>query len=83
MRQRPLAQRNSLGPHVGYSGMARDPPVKKRRKKERGSGARLTALLRLVGAVAAVVVVVAHEVLGDALSVLAHELVAAARVVEH
>lgn len=64
---------------------ARDPPVKKGSggKRKRGSRARLTALLRLVGAVAAVVVVVAHEVLGDALSVLAHELVAAARVVEH
>lgn len=54
-----------------------------RRKRGRGSGASLTALLGLVGTVAAVVVVVAHEVLGDALSVLAHELVAAARVVEH
>lgn len=53
------------------------------RWKAGGSEASLTALLRLVGAVAAVVVVVAHKVFGDALSVLAHELVAAARVVEH
>lgn len=43
----------------------------------------LTALLRLVGAVAAVVVVVAHEVFGNALAVLAHELAAGASVVEH
>lgn len=51
--------------------------------KAGGRGASLTALLRLVGAVATVVVVVAHEVFGDALSVLAHELVSATRVVEH
>lgn len=46
-------------------------------------GALLTALLRLVGAIAAIVVVVAHKVFGDALTVLTHELVVAARVVEH
>lgn len=63
---------------------ARDPPVTKGSGgKGRGRRASLTALLRLVGAVAAVLVVVAHEVLGDALPVLAHELVAAACVVEH
>lgn len=43
----------------------------------------LTTLLGLVGAITAVVVVVAHKVLGDALSILAHELIAAAGVVEH
>lgn len=43
----------------------------------------LTTLLWLIWAIAAVVVMVTHKVLGDALSVLAHELVAAARVVEH
>ena len=43
----------------------------------------LTTLHGLVGAVAAVRVVVADVVLGDALAVLTHELAAAARVVEH
>lgn len=84
MRQRPLAQRNSLGPHVGYSAVGERQPVKKGSGgKRRGSRASLTALLRLVGAVAAVAVVVTHEVLGNALSVLAHELVAVARVDKH
>lgn len=43
----------------------------------------LTTLLGLIWAVAAVAVMVTHKVLGDALPVLAHELIAAARVVEH
>lgn len=51
--------------------------------KAGGRKASLTALRGLVRAVATVFVVVAHEVFGDALAVLAHELVAAARVVEH
>lgn len=41
------------------------------------------ALLGLIRAIAAVVVMVAHKVSGDTLLVLAHELVAAARVVKH
>lgn len=45
--------------------------------------APLTTLLGLVWTIAAVAVMVTHEVLGDTLSVLAHELIAAARVVEH
>lgn len=58
--------------------------VRKGSGKEAGARkAALTALLRLIRAVATVVVVVAHEVFGDALPVLTHELVAAARVVEH
>lgn len=48
------------------------------------SGERsLTTLQRLIGAIAAVVVMVTHKVLGDAQSVLAHELIAAACVVEY
>lgn len=95
MRQRPLAQRNSLGPHVGYSTARRR---RSERERERplasvlikvtppppiSSWRSLTTLQGLVGAVAAVVVMVTHKVLGNALPVLAHELVAATRVVEH
>lgn len=74
-----------FGPTCGvFCGRHETQPVRKGSGwKAGGSEASLTALLRLVGAVAAVVVVVAHEVFGDAPSVLAHELVAAARVVEH
>lgn len=43
----------------------------------------LTTLLRLIGSIAAVFVMVTDKVLGDALSVLAHELAAAARVIEN
>lgn len=43
----------------------------------------LTTLLGLVRAITAVIVMVTHKVLWDTLSVLAHELIAAARVVEY
>lgn len=55
----------------------------RRRELLREATGSLTTLQGLIGAIAAIVVMVAHKVLGDALSVLAHELVAAARVVEH
>lgn len=43
----------------------------------------LTTLRGLVGAVSAVSVVVTHEMLGDALAVLAHELAVVAGAVVH
>lgn len=93
MRQRPLAQRNSLGPHVGYS-TARRPKGGEREREHPlacvlikmapiSSWRSLTALQGLVGAVATVVVMVTDKVLGNALPVLAHELIAATRVIEH
>lgn len=47
-----------------------------------GGRGPLTALGGLIGAVSAVFVMVTHEVFGDTLSALAHELVPAACVVE-
>lgn len=44
---------------------------------------RLTALRGLVGPIRAVPVMVTHEVLGDALAVLAHELAVVASAVVH
>lgn len=46
-------------------------------------GLGLTTLRGLIGAISAVTVVVAHEVLGDALAVLAHELAVVTGAVVH
>lgn len=62
-----------VAPHSPCTGGQRLPP----------QSPGLTTLGRLVGAVGAVAVVVAHEVLGDALAVLAHELTVVAGAVVH
>lgn len=42
MRQRPLAQRNSLGPHVGYSATGERPASEEGERREKGKeGAEL------------------------------------------
>lgn len=69
-RARPCCHRHS-GP----------PPPTGRPTRRRPS--TLTTLGGLVGAVRAVPVVVAHEVLGDALAILAHELAVVAGAVVH
>lgn len=96
LRQRPLAQRNSSGPHVGYSTPEEEYVHQVCLKAittlncpafcsvflHISSGSQpLTTLWGFIRAIGAVNVVITHKVLGDTLSVLAHELVIITRAV--
>lgn len=95
LRQRPLAQRNSSGPHVGYSTpdqeneeyyikriinhilslLCGQVSFKLSQFLSQGTKPTLTTFWRFIRAIGAVSVMVAYKVLGDTLSVLAHELI--------
>lgn len=97
LRQRPLAQRNSSGPHVGYStpeqracllltqiitfahnlfcGQNFPLSLPAGFFQDHNHTHTLTTFWGFIWAIGAVDVMIAHKVLGDTLSVLAHELI--------
>lgn len=90
LRQRPLAQRNSLGPQVGYSRGGRGSEIGGTVPRNcRGHcffppwSPELTTLWGLVRSICAVTVMVTHKVFGNALVVLAHELTVVTGAVVH